>query len=56
MPTVPIANGCRYADKADGPGAPHRRRQGHRGRTLPPSPNPWEGMKKRRMKIERSGK
>jgi hypothetical protein len=53
---VSIANGCRYGGKGGRPGVLPRRRQGHGGRTLSPSPNPQEVMTKRKMKTRKRGR
>jgi hypothetical protein len=48
---VSIVNGCRHKGKGDKLEGPPERRQGHGGRTLPPSPNPQEEMMKRRGEV-----
>jgi hypothetical protein len=53
---VSTVNDCEHGGKGDGPRASPGRWRGRGGRTLPPIPNPWEGMAKRRMKIERRGR
>jgi hypothetical protein len=53
---VPTVNDYGHEGKRDGTRAPPGRRQGRRGRKLPPSPSPQEGTMKRGMMTERRGK
>jgi hypothetical protein len=50
-----IVNGNRHGGKGDEIGVPPEWWKGCGGRTLPLSPNPWEGMMRSRMKTERRG-
>jgi hypothetical protein len=53
---VSTANSCGLGGKGDRLGAPPGWQQGRGGRTPSVSPNPQEGMMKRRMKMEIRGR
>jgi hypothetical protein len=50
---VSTTNGYGHRGKGDRPGVPPGQQQGHRGRILSRSPNPWEGMMEMRIKTKR---
>jgi hypothetical protein len=55
-PIVPTMKGDRHRSKGGGLGVPPGQLQGREGRNLPPSLNPQEMMRRRRMKMRKRRK